>query len=83
MKTHPPIPKTSEDRKVLARLKARGYRRLRVGEIRRATDVYADRNPIYSATTGHAVNAGDFIFRRTSRPSNTAVSQPGQRSSNT
>lgn len=49
---------------VLRRLKAKGYRRLKVGEIRRATDVYALIDPIYRFTVGQPIESGDYIFRK-------------------
>lgn len=37
---------------------------MKVGEIRRATDVYALIDPIYRFTVGQPIESGDYIFRK-------------------
>lgn len=61
---HPPIKNNSLHHFVILNMRNSGYRRLRCGEIRRATDVYADCVPVYDFTVGLKIKPGDFVFRK-------------------
>jgi hypothetical protein len=52
------------DATVIERLASRGFRRLRCGEVRRDSDVYADLLRTTAETVGRTVASGDFIFRK-------------------
>lgn len=61
---HPDIKPSHSDFTVEARLEKRGYRRLSVGEILKASDVYADERSIIGQMVFNKVKAGDFYFRK-------------------